>query len=116
MLFALEMDWTASIILPMVPCRKRKMPLPDKMYFQDMVDIPTKKDKIWKAAIRQGNIFVEEKWGVFAVPTKEGRIFAGKTDDLVYTFDNQEDALESAKNETYYDELISHYTVKLIGV
>ena len=59
-----------------------------------------------------------QTWGVFRIPTREGRIFAGMKEELVSTpTESQQEALDLADNfrmSGYYDEMTSTYTAKPI--
>ena len=63
----------------------------------------------------KGFDYVMEQWGVYAMPTKEARIFAGKKPELVAWFSNQNDAYDYIDaGGNYYDELIDGYAVRLV--
>jgi hypothetical protein len=54
-------------------------------------------------------------WGVYYMPNKEGRIFAGLKPELQYSFTTQDEALASCKDLSQtggLDELHSGYDVK----
>lgn len=59
-----------------------------------------------------------QTWGVFKIPTREARIFAGMKEELVSKpTTSQQEALDLADNlrmSGYYDETTSTYTVKPI--
>ena len=53
------------------------------------------------------------KWGVYEIPTKQARIFAGAKNVLIAEFDNQDEALKHAVNQRmcgYYDECIDTFS------
>lgn len=57
-------------------------------------------------------------FGVFYKVTKQGKLFAGLTDELIDSFDNQDNAIEYCKSLNlggYLDELHSGYVVKRIS-
>lgn len=53
-------------------------------------------------------------FGVYYVPNKEGKVFAGLKSELMYAFNNQDDAIsycDSANMGEYLDELHIGYRV-----
>jgi len=57
------------------------------------------------------------KWGVYYIPTKQGRIFANMVEELVATLDTQDEAFEVCEAENMggrLDEMHSCYEVRQI--
>jgi hypothetical protein len=54
------------------------------------------------------------KWGIYYMPNREGKLFAGLKPVLQATFQTQDEAIDALPSFCYLDELHSGYSIKPI--